>query len=170
MGRAVVVFRGSRNERLGEGDNLFGKGAVLADVTVYGPKGEDDIGRYKGYTMSSNPEKFGVVADGEYEVNKLIPGKREPLPSNWALNKAKRVPAMDNFNPAYDERIPGYLEGVYIHRSNLSGYAGITSSGGGISEGCLLFAPYQYTNGVNDWDRFNKQLKSLDRFLMILNR
>jgi hypothetical protein len=62
---AVVIFNGSTDEKLGEGQNMYAKDAKLADVIVYGPGGEDDIQHYKGYTMSSDPTKFGVVANGD---------------------------------------------------------------------------------------------------------
>lgn len=40
--KAVVVFNGFWDEKLGKGDNLYGDGAILAKVTVYGPEGKDD--------------------------------------------------------------------------------------------------------------------------------
>ena len=169
LGKAVVVFEGSRNEKLGKGDNLFGEGANLADVTVYGPNGPNDIQTYKGYTMSSDPEKYGVVADGEYDVQRIgLNEKKGPYQSEWTLNNRGEVPAMDNYNPAYPERDPAYLIGVFIHRSNNNGWAGrkwndVTKQWNAVSKGCLLILP-------NQWDRFNNQLKRVNTLKLQLKR
>jgi hypothetical protein len=164
LGKAVVVFEGSENERLGKGNNLFGEGANLAKATVYGPKGADDIKEYGAYTMSSDPSKYGTVADGEYTVYFDKVGKSGALKSNWAIEGRGRVPAREGFNPAFPSRDPAYLEGVFIHRSNNNGYAG-----GGVSQGCPLICP-SFNNPGNGWDEFNQQLHGVTQFKMILNR
>lgn len=52
--------------------------------------------------MSSDPNLFGVVADGTYDVNRIgSKEKRGPYNSVWTLNKRGNGPAMNNFNPAY---------------------------------------------------------------------
>jgi hypothetical protein len=168
LGEAVVVFHGSRNEKLGEKQNLYGKGAILAKVIVYGPNGSNDIKEYSGYTMSSDPEKFGVLKSGEYTVNRLKPGERKgPYGSDWVIeSRTTKLPAMNDYNPAHPERNPGYLLGVFIHRSNLDGWAGTFSKNGktrGVSEGCLLIAP-------KDWLPFNRQLSIVKHFKLILKR
>ena len=150
LGKAVVVFIGSINEKLGKKGNILDQDAVLANVTVYGPHGENDIQKYKGYTMSSDPNLFGVVADGSYDVNRIgINEKRGPYNSEWTLNKRGNVPALNNYNPAYPKRNPGYLNGVFIHRPNNNGFAGKywndkKQKYSGVSEGCLLILPTQW--------------------------
>ena len=161
---AAVIFWGSEKEKLGEGDNLFGKGANLAKAKVYGPNGPEDIKEYDAYTMSSNPEKFGTVADGVYNVKYDKKGKSGALKSHWAVEGRGKVAARGGINPAHPERNPGYLTGVFIHRSNNSGYAG-----GHVSEGCLLIVP-SYNNSGNGWDEFNKQLDGVSNFQMVINR
>lgn len=161
---AAVIFWGSESEKLGEGDNLFGKGAKLAKAKVYGPDGPDDIKEYDAYTMSSDPEKYGTVANGAYNVNYDEKGKSGALKSHWAVEGRGRVAARGGVNPAHTERNPGYLTGVFIHRSNNSGYAG-----GHVSEGCLLIVP-SYNNSGNGWDEFNQQLDGVSSFQMIMNR
>ena len=166
---AVVVFNGSTNEKLGEGDKMTGKGAVLADVTVYGPNGKDDVQQYKGYSMSSDPKKFGVVADGDYTVNRLKPGEKPgPYGSDLVVGKDRntRIPEQDNFNPSFPERNPAYLTGVFIHRPNNDGWAGSFKKDGkwhGVSQGCLLIAP-------NQWNKFHNQLQAVNSFLLQLRR
>ena len=164
LGKAVAVFEGSSDEKLGEGNNLFGKGAKLAKATVYGPGGAGDIKEYGAYTMSSDPLKYGTLADGEYTVYYDKVGKSGFLKSNWAVEGRGKVPARNGVNPAYPSRNPGYLEGVFIHRSNNDGYAG-----GEVSRGCLLICP-SYNNSDNGWDEFNKQLQGAPQFKMILKR
>jgi RHS repeat-associated protein len=164
LGKAVVVFEGSESEKLGKGDNLFGEGANLAKATVYGPDGPDDIKEYGAYTMSSDPSIYGTVADGEYNVYYDKVGKSGALKSNWAVEGRGKVPARGGVNPAYPSRDPGYLNGVFIHRSNNNGYAG-----GGVSKGCPLICP-SLNNPGNGWDEFNQQLQGVSRFKMILKR
>lgn len=172
LGKAVVVFNGSNgstNEQLGEDQNLYGEGADLADITVYGPNGESDVKNYKGFTMSSNSKKFGVVADGRYTVNRLSSDERKgPYGSDLILeSRVAEIPALNDFNPAHPDRKPGYLEGVFIHGSNNNGWAGTfldeNSKWHGVSQGCLLIAP-------KHWDAFEKQLMPVNSFPLMINR
>jgi hypothetical protein len=138
-------------------------GAVSADVTVYGPNGEDDIHHYKGYTMSSDPDKYGVVADGIYDANYDEEGKSGSLESHWVLNARGPVPDIRGKDPYTGEED---LTGVFIHRSNRDGFAGETTKGGktvAISKGCLLIDPDQ-------WDDFNKALKGVQNFKVQIDR
>lgn len=166
--KAVVHFQGSRNEKLGKDNNLFGEGAVLAQVTVYGPKGADDIQTYQGFTMSSNFEKYGAIDDGRYTVNYRNPGKSGALKSNWAVNNTGPVPGLDGVNPSpVNPYSSTHKDGIYIHRSNNNGYAG-----GTVSTGCLLIVPTQYDvkgNATNmGWDQFNQQLQGVKSFTLDL--
>ena len=141
LGEAVVVFEGYYDERLGKDGTLTGEGAKTANVTVYGPKGKTDIGHYIGYTMSSDPSLFGVAEKGIYTVNKV--SKLGPFSSPWVVNDRGEIPAMNGFNPAYPDRKPGYLDGVFIHRNNKNGFTGTfydynKKRLSGISEGCLI--------------------------------
>lgn len=161
---AVVEYKGSYNERLSKDGNMLSEDAFLADVNVYGPNGADDVQHYKGFTMSSNPSRFGVVKDGNYLVQKVSrPG---PFGSIWALNGRGRVPEWSGFNPKHPSRRPAYLDGVFIHRSNWNGFAGEFLKNGvwhGVSEGCLLVSP-------THWNKFNKQLSKVNSFLLNLKR
>ena len=165
MGEAVVVFDGYYDEKLGKDGTLTGEGAKPADVTVYGPRGADDIESYIGYTMSSDPSLFGVIANGQYEVHRHYLG---PYESEWAINKRGEVPALNGFNPAYPDRSPGYLDNTLIHRNDLGGFTGRRYSYKekcmvNISEGCLII-------NYDKWDRFNATFENLSKFLLVLNR
>lgn len=167
--KTVVVFNGSYDERLGDGDNLSGKGAILANVTVYDSGGADDVQKYKVFTMSSDPSKYGIVADGDYNVSRIGNNEKPgPFGSEWTLNNRGRVPAWGDFNPAFPSRNPAYLDGVFIHRSNNNGWAGERWDNNKkrwtvISKGCLLVLP-------NQWETFNNQLNSIDKLLLQLRR
>jgi hypothetical protein len=178
MGKAVVTFDGSRNEKLGKGDNLFGEGANLATATVYGPNGADDIQTYDAFTMSSDFSKFGAIADGEYDVNYKVPGKGGALKSNWAVNNTDPVDCLDGKNPS---RINPYSKTqknqIWIHSSNRNGKMLPKDREGNthpVSTGCLIIVPSKYdgtgksTN--NGWHQFNKQLEGVKLFKLILNR
>ena len=166
---SVVVFNGSYDEKLGADQTLDEKqGAKLAEVTVYGPKGENDIQQYKGYTMSSDPNLFGVVDNGIHDVRRLHPGERKgPYKSDWVVNNRGNVPALGGYNPAYPERNPAYLNGIFIHRNNWNGFAGTYINKNGdlkaVSEGCLLIIASQ-------WDRFEKQLNGVSKLKLQIKR
>ncbi len=162
--KAVVVFDGYTKEQLGKDESLYGEGAILANVTVYGPDGPNDIQKYKGYTVSSDPSIYGVVADGTYDGNYDEAGKSGTLESHWTLNERGQVPARFGKNPAYPDRKPGYLEGVFIHRSNLNGFAGSP-----VSAGCLLICPGPNGDGA-DWNRFNEQMEGVKHFKVQVDR
>ena len=186
--KAVVVFDGNRNEKLGKGDNVFGEGAVLANVTVYGPKGKDDIQQYKGLTMTSDFNTFGAIDNGEYTVNYRSPGKSGALSSNWAVNNTNPVNCLDGKNPSPIHPFSAtQKDGVYIHRPNSNGWAGktynyskdksgkkVTTLKGGVTTGCLLIVPTQYDNKGNvksiGWNEFNKQLGKTKEVHLELNR
>jgi hypothetical protein len=178
---AVVVFNGSWDEKLGEGQNLYGEGARLANVKVYGPSGENDIQTYEGFTMTSNKENFAVVDNGTYNGNYYagISGNGgTSYNSNWILENGGQVDCIYfgssiwaglHQNPQYlDRGNPGYLNEIFIHRSNLNGYAGSIQSGG-VSVGCLLIAPGRDFTG-SDWNRFNNQMNDVKNFKVIINR
>lgn len=175
--KAVIVFNGRNDEKLGAGHNLFGKGAVLATVTVYGDNGPDDIKTYQGYSMGSDPSKFGAIADGNYRFNFDAKGKSGKLKSNWAVENRGRVPALGGYNP--NPNVIGgdraYKTGIFIHSSNQNGYAGTYNEGeNGISEGCLLICPTQkdiYGQVIQKgFDQFNEQLKGVQNGVLELNR
>ena len=165
LGKAVVLFDGYYNETLGNKDNMNSFDALLADVIVYGPNGATDVQQYKGYTMSSNPSRYGVVADGEYNVRRVNP--LGPYGSPWAINNRGKVLELSNFNPRWPDRNPAYLTGVFIHRPNNNGWAGEyqkkDGSWHGVSEGCLLIHP-------NHWIKYNNQLKNVSNYHLILRR
>jgi len=171
---AVVVFEGSVDEKLGtkeKGDEGYdgkhtdgymdGEGAQTASVTVYGPDGADDVKSDTGYTMSSDPSKYGVVNDGTYDANYDKTGKSGALKSNWTLNARGRVSTYwDNpYRPNQKDNDGNYyLTGVFIHSSNKSGWAG-----GGLSKGCLLISP-------KDWKNFNNQMNGVKNFKVQVTR
>ena len=169
LGKAVAVFEGSKKEVLGKDSNMYGKGAKNADVTVYGPNGSEDIRKYQGFTMSSDPSLFAVVKSGEYTVNRIAEdAKPGPYGSEWTLNNRGKVAVEGDYNPAHPDRQPAYMEGVFIHRPNNNGWAGTYYDKAqhktkGVSEGCLLIAPKQ-------WDDFNRQLNSVSSFHLIIDR
>jgi hypothetical protein len=173
---AVVVFRGYTKEVLGSktdhvaGSNnksnqyLDNSGSISAKVTVYGPGGAKDIKEYQGYTNSSDPVAFGELADGIYDGQYVNPGKGGSLSSNWYL--PGNLPARFGKNPAYPQRKPGFINGVYIHSHNNDGWAGTWTQNGnykGVTQGCLLIARSQ-------WNDFNNQMNGVQNFKVQIRR
>ena len=176
MGKVVLIFNGSRNEKLGKGENLFGKGAVLAKATLYGRDGADDITEFDGFTMSSDFKTFGAIDDGEYNVNYKYPGKGGSLSSHWAINNAGPVDCLDGINPnPFSAYSSTQKAGVYIHRPNNNGWAGTDlRKKTAVSTGCLLIVPSRYDANNkplnNGWDQFNEKLSGVKSFKLILVR
>ena len=162
LGQAHVVFNGSRSECLGQGNNINGQDAVTADVTVYGPGGKDDITKMKGFTMTSNYQKYSAIAEGLYDANYDKEGKSGKLKSNWVLNGRRAVPTIDN-EPnrgpyaAENEGKP-IKTGIFIHSTNNDG-----SAGGKVSTGCLLLAP-------DDFKKFNTIMSGVTNFTVRVTR
>jgi RHS repeat-associated protein len=160
LGQAHVVFDGSRWEKpsIRNGKKyITGEGAINASVTVYGPKGADDIHNFTGYTMTSDPEKFIPIDEGLYSLNYMNPGKGGPLSSHWAVNGTGIVPTMDgmpNKNPDakgnWNFNTP-WKTGIYVHSTNSNGGLGLS-----VSTGCLLILDSQ-------WNDFNDVMQGVKR-------
>ena len=147
LGDVVIDFHGSLNEKLGKNGYLNGEGAVTADVTVYGPNGEDDIKHYTGFTMSSDFEAYGAIADGEYTVTYLNrPPPKKGLPKNYMINGRGPVDCLNGINPNKDGYSDTQKNGIFIHRTNNDGRAN-----GTVSTGCLLILATQ-------WNKFEEQV------------
>ena len=152
----AILFEGSEDESLSDDGKLTGEDANPANVTVFGPKGKDDVQTYRGLTVSSNPEKYSMLAEGQFTANyspmatslygdnertkkRGIPGAltyslsqngKTTLPVEGGINKLTKL---------------SFMSDVFIHRTNWSGKADKAS------RGCLLIDGRQYR-------RFEKQL------------
>ena len=161
-GEIVVVFKGSTTENLGENDYLNGEGANPAIVTVYGKYGADDIESYTGYTMSSNYTKYGAIADGYYDVVYDEKGKSGKISSHYAVNSRNPVDCLYGRNNGWYNKVLGAYsstqkDGVFVHRTNMDGFAGAN-----VSTGCPLILGSQ-------WNDFEKQIGQ-NGFKMIIRR
>jgi RHS repeat-associated protein len=167
LGQAHVVFNGSRSEQLGTKNGksgyIDGEGAVTASVSLYGPGGADDITSMTGYTMTSDAAKYGAIDEGLYNANYDAAGKSGALKSNWVLNNRGEVRMLDGgINPNSPNQISangeGYKNGIFIHSTNASGYAG-----GTVSTGCPLLAP-------QDFKTFNSVMSGVTNFTVQVTR
>ncbi len=179
-GENFVLFRGSRNEKLGSSQNIFDKDSVVASVIVYDYTG--NIRVYRGFSMSSSFKEFGAIADGIYTV---VYGKKKTghLSSRWRINDGNAVDCLDGINYAFVNNYKNtepYSEtqknGIYIHSTNKNGYAGFVYNKetrdiiGGVSTGCLLISSSCPDKGYIGWDEFNEQLKGVKSFTLKLIR
>ena len=163
----VVEFNGSREERLGVKDGkdgfLDGEGANPAIVVVYGAEGVKDIHLFTGFTMTSNAPKYTPIAEGLYNLNYDKQGKSGKIPSHWVLENRGRIPTMDkqpNKNPYANEstKEKPYKDGIFLHRTNIGGFAG-----GSVSTGCPLILD-------TDWDAFEQTLIGHTKIVVQINR
>ena len=166
MGDTVVVFDGFYDEKLGKNNSIVGEGAKAAKVTVYGSRGSDDVATYTGYTMTSNFEIFGAIANGEYDVNYVVPGKGGDLRSNYAVENRGAVDCLNGVNPSppqFDPHSPTQKDQIFIHPTNRGGRVIYDLANGvAVSSGCLLI-------NADEWDAFERQVGPRD-FKLILNR
>ena len=162
LGQVVVIFDGSYSEKLGEGGYLNKDGAVLAEVTVYGPNGENDISQYPGFTMTSNFEKFGAIADGEYNVSHVKANPDSAIPKTHIINNGDPVDCVNGVNPSPKEYKPyssKQKNGIYVHRSNNSGWAGDNPNKcKAVSSGCLLIPKDYWASYDNQINKHNYKL------------
>ena len=166
MGNIVVVMNGSMNERLGKNHKLDGEGAIVAKVTVYGENGPDDVGEYIGFSMTANYEKFGAIADEEYDVTYDERGMGKPYDSHYAINGRGPVDCINGVNPSPKEYNPcsdTQKNGVFIHRTNNDGsVVDNPTTHKTVSSGCILILASQ-------WSTFENQIGK-NNFKFILNR
>ena len=161
LGERVVLFEGSIDEKLDKDSKLEGSDGKYATVKVYG-KNETDYDEFRGFTMSSDYNKYGAIADGYYDVTYDKKGKSGAIPSNYAVESRKPVDCLDNINYAYNNNIPDAYsptqkDGIFVHRTNNNGYAG-----GNVSTGCPLIR-------AKEWAAFEKMIGA-NGFKMIIRR
>ena len=168
LGEAVAVFNGYRNEHFGtkngRGKYLGGDDAKLADVILYGPKGSDDITMgLKGFTMTSDYDKYGAIDNGTWPANYDTKGKGGKIESHWTLNYRGFIPTYDyqpNMSP-YAGELKGtmYKNGIFIHSTmGPDNRVGATTS-----TGCLLL----------DWNSmqiFNEKMTGVRHFSVQVKR
>ena len=166
VGKIVVVMAGSMNEKLGKNNKLDGEGAVSARVTVYGENGPDDIGEYIGFSLTADFEKFGAIADGEYNVLYDEKGMGKPYDSHYAINGRSPVDCINGINPSpveYNPYSDTQKNGVFIHRTNNDGtVVDNPTKHVTVSSGCILILASQ-------WSAFENQIGK-NNFIFILNR
>jgi RHS repeat-associated protein len=168
LGKAVAVFKGSRSESLGKGENINGEGAETAKVTLYGPDGADDVTELEGFTMTSNSESFTPIDDGYYTATRREYTGSGALPKQYQMfeggeNNIRTLDGVLNSNVPSQVRSngEGYKTDIFIHRTNNSGWAG-----GRVSTGCLLLSP----SSMRTFDNKLKPLGNGTPFSVIVNR
>ena len=159
LGEALVIIDGSHNECLGSKGTIEDDDAITATFTIYGINGEDDIKTYKGLTVSSDPNKYSRINDGEY----LLYHQQMANSAYAKDSKTYRVVNRDGSpkikpHGGYN-RINGktYMEAIFFHRTNWSGKA--TSS----SQGCLII-------DARFWRQVEQQLGTSSNIYLLLNR
>ena len=176
LGEAYVEINGSYDEQLGEGNNLFGEGAILATAIVYGPKGANDIAEYAAFTMSSDYEEYGAIEDGVYVV--YYKESTGPMGSHWSIENGDPILCINNDNKAYSKHPETYpyskekKNALWIHRSNNNGDMLPVEKGTGkvkpLSTGCIIIAPSY--NGRRGWNQYNSQLQGIKKYPRRLKR
>ncbi|MDE6266076.1 MAG: hypothetical protein K2M07_01835 [Muribaculaceae bacterium] len=159
LGETAVVVIGSRNETLGvkngKSGYIDGEGAITATAYICGSEGADDVTSYTAFTMSSDYAKYGAIADGVYTLSYREYSGTGSIPKNYWLNYGKPVNCLDGKNPnPFDAYSTTQKNGIFVHRTNLDGFAGWHSEEKPVSSGCILIDTKQ-------WDGFVKNLNKV---------
>ncbi|MCK9312183.1 MAG: hypothetical protein M0P26_07895 [Bacteroidales bacterium] len=135
LGEAAVIFNGSESEKLGDDGTLTGKGANAADVTIYGKNGKDDIKTYDGLTMTSNPDEYVPIEEGDYKayyqnMTRSPYGSKGGSLSYRVSNEDGTLilPTKDGAKNNANEGKPIKTE-IFLHRTNNNGDARHSSTG-----------------------------------------
>ena len=160
---AVVVFDGTNGESIGEDGTMTGKGANPASVTIYGPGGADDVQTYRGISTSSDPSKYSMIAEGDYEglwqqMGSSPFGKNALTYRLQQLDGNKKIPTQGGeVNKSHPEN-GSFMTQIFLHRTNWSGKASDP-----VSEGCLIIDARQ-------WRKVEGQLGKINSFLLQVRR
>lgn len=136
----LLVFHGSRHERLGRNGILGGVGSIPAHVTLYAPCGTVDS-TLIGHTMTSDAPRYTPISEGEYTAVRRAWRGSGQIPKHFHLleNGQDNIRTMDGAVNRYRPHQlrpngEGYKTGIFIH-STLSpnNRVGLLTS-----TGCLL--------------------------------
>ena len=175
LDKLFVSFDGYLDEQLGIGNNLFTEGAKLATATVYGLT-PNDIESYPAFTMTSDYNAYGAIADGTYVVYNLD-DRSGPLNSTYLVNNGDPIDCLNGINPSnINPYSSTQKNNIWIHRSNNNGDMlpfGKDGKYHPLSTGCLIIAPTRSQNGKviqKGWNQFVNQIGSVDTFTIRLKR
>lgn len=159
LGKAVVVFEGSTEEKLGSDGTLDSEDANPAKVTIYGPGGESDINSYNGLSVSSDPNSYSMIKAGDYEgrwqqMATSPYGKGSLTYRVYNLDGTTKIKPVGGINKSNNK---SYMEAIFLHRTNWSGKA--TRS----SQGCLNVSGKQ-------WKSLEQQLGKISSFRIRIKR
>ncbi len=161
-GEAVIVFNGYEDESLDKNGYLTKIDGNPADVTIYGINGPNDIKTYMGLSVSSNPNIYPKVAQGEYMLQQsqmstsVYAGPSFTYRMRTLVNSknAYLIPPEGGYNINTHEK---YISGVFLHRTNWDGKAANSS------KGCLVIDGRR-------WGEVEVQLKVSQKIYLLLNR
>jgi len=163
LGKAAVIFNGSKNEKVGSNGKLDLSDAKAADVTIYGPGNESDIKTYTGLTMTSDPKQATVLNEGMYDARQeqmqTSPYGKDAITYRLSQNGS------DVLKGIFDGK-EKKMTGVFFHRTNWDGKAGGKDKSGNtvmVSSGCPVIDGRQ-------WKAVEKQLNGIRSFKLIINR
>ena len=133
--------------------------AKAAEVTIYGINGPDDIATYKGLSVSSNPDIYPMILEGDYllyqqQMSSSIYGTNSINYRISTLSGSLNIPPVGGYNKATGLQ---YITDVFFHRTNWNGKASSSS------KGCLVI------NG-KDWEKVEKQLGYSQHIYLRLTR
>ena len=159
LGEALVIIDGSHNECLGSKGTIEDDDAITATFTIYGINGEDDIKTYKGLTVSSDPNKYSRIDDGEYllyhqQMATSVYAKDSKTYRIVNRDRSLLIKPYGGYNKINGKT---YMEDIFFHRTNKDGMA--THS----SKGCLII-------DARSWRQVEQQLGTSSNIYLLLNR
>ena len=159
LGQAVVIFEGAMDEKLDEMGKLTGVNAKPATVTIWGINGPDDVSSYLGLSVSSDPSQYSMIQAGEYklfhqQMATSVYGRGSLTYRISDFNGNLKISPAGGVNK-YNGKT--YMEGIFLHRTDLDGTARKSS------KGCLVI-------DGRSWKNVEKQLYKSTNIYLKLSR
>ena len=169
LGEAYVEIKGSYNEKVGSDNTLSAHDAHPAEVIIYGINGEDDISTYNGLTITSDPERYSMIAEGDYRLKQeqmatSIFAKEDLTYRIYTLDNSGYLPTADGETNKNNPSQGPIITDVFMHRTNKNGNAiGNPKNGHPVSAACIVI-------DARSWRGVERQLGKSQSIFLRLSR
>ncbi len=169
LGEAYVEIKGSYNEKVGSDNTLSAHDAHPAEVIIYGINGEDDISTYNGLTITSDPERYSMIAEGDYRLKQeqmatSVFAKEDLTYRIYTLDNSGYLPTADGETNKNNPSQGPIITDAFMHRTNNNGNAiGNPKNGHPVSAACIVI-------DARSWRGVERQLGKSQSIFLRLSR
>ena len=169
LGEAYVEIKGSYSEKVGSDNTLSAHDAHPAEVIIYGINGEDDISTYNGLTITSDPERYSMIEEGDYRLKQeqmatSIFAKEDLTYRIYTLDNSGYLPTADGETNKNNPSQGPIITDAFMHRTNNNGNAiGNPKNGHPVSAACIVI-------DARSWGGVERQLDKSQSIFLRLSR